>query len=369
MIALYGDGRQAEALSVFRDFRNAVTEELGIEPDADLQLLHQRILGQDPVSSLLERVNEASRLPQGNEADTTPDDSSGSKAAEPAVPQVEPGGRLFHPQRRGGGYHRFKPSTAVMMAAAFVAGLLLGRPLLGGEARPPAAPDAELIGVEDPLPPVQKTSADGVVRFIGRVGSDAQILSTTSVDVPVENPVTTGDTVIVSLGLTSTSAGAVTVTDSAGNVYTPVGDVVDAYWHRTLIYAAFKAGALKTADRITATYPRSSKYHIAVDEFRGVTGVGASASGSNVYEQNASSFTTSKTPLNCKRGDLFVAAVASNSSGVPPRFSAGWQTLPILKLSSYRLTTAFQYVTDDGKCAATGQTRAQWEAIAVVFHR
>jgi DNA-binding SARP family transcriptional activator len=47
MLALYRSGRQAEALLAFRDTRTAFVDQLGIEPGAELQELHARILRQD----------------------------------------------------------------------------------------------------------------------------------------------------------------------------------------------------------------------------------------------------------------------------------------------------------------------------------
>jgi DNA-binding SARP family transcriptional activator len=48
MLCLYRSGRQAEALEVYQAARNALVEELGIEPGRDLRELHQAILEQDP---------------------------------------------------------------------------------------------------------------------------------------------------------------------------------------------------------------------------------------------------------------------------------------------------------------------------------
>ena len=48
MLALCGDGRRAEALAAYQHAREAITEELGIEPGAGLQDLHQRMLGIEP---------------------------------------------------------------------------------------------------------------------------------------------------------------------------------------------------------------------------------------------------------------------------------------------------------------------------------
>lgn len=48
MTALYQGGRQAEAVEVFLRTQTVLDDELGLEPSAQLRLLHQRILRQDP---------------------------------------------------------------------------------------------------------------------------------------------------------------------------------------------------------------------------------------------------------------------------------------------------------------------------------
>jgi predicted ATPase/DNA-binding SARP family transcriptional activator len=59
MLALYRGGRQADALAAYRATRQALVEELGLEPSRELQELEQAILRQDPSLSL-------HRLPAGN---------------------------------------------------------------------------------------------------------------------------------------------------------------------------------------------------------------------------------------------------------------------------------------------------------------
>ena len=52
MLALYRDGRQAEALAAFQHARDVLIDELGTEPGRDLKHLHQQILTADPVLAL-----------------------------------------------------------------------------------------------------------------------------------------------------------------------------------------------------------------------------------------------------------------------------------------------------------------------------
>ena len=48
MLALYRSGRQSEALEAYREARSGLVEEIGVEPGAELQRLHERILAHDP---------------------------------------------------------------------------------------------------------------------------------------------------------------------------------------------------------------------------------------------------------------------------------------------------------------------------------
>jgi hypothetical protein len=48
MVALYRDGRQADALATYQRARSMLADELGLEPGLQLQQLEQQILVHDP---------------------------------------------------------------------------------------------------------------------------------------------------------------------------------------------------------------------------------------------------------------------------------------------------------------------------------
>ncbi|SDI96797.1 AfsR/SARP family transcriptional regulator [Nonomuraea jiangxiensis] len=60
MMALHGSGRHAEALDVFRRTRRQLIEQLGVEPGAELQRLHERLLRGGGAGDELSRQRRAS---------------------------------------------------------------------------------------------------------------------------------------------------------------------------------------------------------------------------------------------------------------------------------------------------------------------
>lgn len=229
----------------------------------------------------------------------------------------------------------------------------------------PAAP-------QDPVETTGPTAASVPVSalakpepaWVARPASDAQILPGTDVVLPVVSPVAEGDALVVSVMLTSVCPGPVRVTDTQGDAFRIVGDVTDSLRHRTLLLAAFGVHPLSTADSIHVTYPHASKYHVAVDQFHGISTAVQHAQAHG--ESGSGAFSTSTVRLDCQRGDLVVTAVGTNS-GTAPQLTPEWRVLPVLKLSSYRLSTGFRIAPAAQTCASTGTTTAQWGDVAVIF--
>ena len=83
MLALYRSGRQADALEAYRHAREILVEQLGIEPSAELQAVHEAILAHDPALDAPPATN--GRLSDGRGTRRTPLGAPG-KGKLPAPP-------------------------------------------------------------------------------------------------------------------------------------------------------------------------------------------------------------------------------------------------------------------------------------------
>ncbi|MEU9041577.1 MULTISPECIES: helix-turn-helix transcriptional regulator [unclassified Kitasatospora] len=130
----------------------------------------------------------------------------------------------------------------------------------------------------EPQPEARGSSADlSALSWVAHTAVEQQDIPSTELALPVRAAAAPGDALVVSMMLTTTCPGPVTVTDGHDDRFQLVGDVTDALRRRVLVLAAFAASALTTADSIRATYPRASTSHVSVDEFRGATTVSTTA--------------------------------------------------------------------------------------------
>jgi DNA-binding SARP family transcriptional activator/predicted negative regulator of RcsB-dependent stress response len=78
MVALYRCGRQADALGAYRDAREVLALELGIEPGPELSRIHQRVLAMDPELS----------EPAGGETDAVPPSNGATRSNRTTAPNA-----------------------------------------------------------------------------------------------------------------------------------------------------------------------------------------------------------------------------------------------------------------------------------------
>lgn len=192
----------------------------------------------------------------------------------------------------------------------------------------------------------------------GPIAQGAVTASGTSVTLKVATGSHTGDALIVSVMLTSTTPGTVTVSDTQHNTYhySSGSDVFDSSKHRTLIVTAYNTVALSTSDTITLTYPSASKYNVEVDEFTGLSALDQQTTASGA--PGGTTFATGAVTTTANN-ELLFTAVGTNS-GTAATFGSGWNALPPAANSSYRLNCAWQTVNSAASYTSSGTTTAQW---------
>jgi DNA-binding SARP family transcriptional activator len=89
MRALDGDGRRAEALDAYAQAREAIADQLGVDPSADLRRLHEELLHSDEAPVIRKRSRRPAASPPEPVPGPVAEPSPESSESEPASPSAQ----------------------------------------------------------------------------------------------------------------------------------------------------------------------------------------------------------------------------------------------------------------------------------------
>ena len=162
--------------------------------------------------------------------------------------------------------------------------------------------------------------------------------------------VAAGDLIIATVELTGTaSAGAVTGTDTQGNMLTVASDISDGNGDRLVTLSGVANHALAVNDKITITFPTAATYRIMTDEVSGVSRVDQQSAASGT----GSAFSSGPTGTISRAGE-FVFAVAGTFGGTSLTWNPGWTGLANYSVNTNTLGRAYQIPTATGSFTASG---------------
>lgn len=205
--------------------------------------------------------------------------------------------------------------------------------------------------------------------YVGRVGFASVPTVTTLVNITTSRPVNAGDALLVSLLLgNSAAAGAITITDGAGNLYAIATDVADTDGgDRSVMLYALNVAAIASGTGISINVPRASDVAATIDEFNGISAIdqkrASSATRSSQFETGAVSTTVST--------ELLFASVGIES-GNNPVWALEWTALAPVAVVDNTLASSYRMVTTAGSYAASGtytplNSRSYWMAGTATF--
>ncbi|MGC2502262.1 MAG: IPT/TIG domain-containing protein, partial [Silvibacterium sp.] len=203
--------------------------------------------------------------------------------------------------------------------------------------------------------------AQATIGFAQKASSDPQT-SAATVNVSYPSAQTAGNLNIVVVGWNDTTATVQSVTDSAGNKYSPaVGPTSGAALSQSIYYASNIAGGTNT---VTVTFSQAAAYpDIRILEYRGVNtlDVMAGASGSGTTASSGSAATTSANEL------IFGAdTIATSTKAAGSGFTARIVTSPDSDLAEDKVVTTAGGVSATATLSSTGAWVMQMATFAAV---
>jgi parallel beta-helix repeat protein len=202
-------------------------------------------------------------------------------------------------------------------------------------------------------------------QYVNQIATNYSTTSHTSGSVTVwrTSGVAAGDLIIATVQLTGTSsAGAVTGTDTQGNTLTVASDISDGNGDRLVTLSGVANHALAVNDKITITFPAASTYRIITDEVSGVSTVDRQSSAGGT----GSAFSSGATGTISRAGE-FVFAVTGTFGGTSLTWNPGWTGLANYSVNTNTLGRAYQIPTATGSFTGTGTGSGTWLAEIVTF--
>jgi parallel beta-helix repeat protein len=202
-------------------------------------------------------------------------------------------------------------------------------------------------------------------QYVNQIATNWSTNSHTSGSVTVWRPagVAAGDLIIATVQLTGTSStGAVTGTDTQGNMLAVASDVSDGNGDRLVTLSGVASHALAVNDKITVTFPAASTYRIMTDEVSGVSAV----DGQSAASGTGSAFSSGASGTISRAGE-FVFAVTGTFGGTSLTWNPGWTALANYSVNTNTLGRAYQIPTATGSFTATGTGSGTWLAEIVTF--
>jgi parallel beta-helix repeat protein len=202
-------------------------------------------------------------------------------------------------------------------------------------------------------------------QYVNQIATNYSTTSHTSGSVTVwrTSGVAAGDLIIATAQLTGTSsAGAVTGTDTQGNSLTVASDISDGNGDRLVTLSGVANHALAVNDKITITFPAASTYRIMTDEVSGASTVDQQSAASGT----GSAFSSGTTGTISRAGE-FVFAVTGTFGGTSLTWTPGWTGLANYSVNTNTLGRAYQIPTATGSFTATGTGSGTWLAEIVTF--
>ena len=199
--------------------------------------------------------------------------------------------------------------------------------------------------------------------YVGQVGSATSATATSkTAALAVGQAVPAGDVVVVTAQVAG-SVKSVTVTDSAGNKYSPVFNQSDGSGSKLAVLYGALTKPLPAGSTITASFGTTSAYRLVGDELTGVRAVDQKV----VKTGKTSTFSSGATKATSAANELVLGVVGLSNGAAPPTWDPGWTPLGDLSTGSSYLDRAYRTPTAKGTFTATGTASGTWTAGVVTF--